>query len=764
MADNEKNYKINIDTNANDATKQIDGVFGSIKKGFDTLKKNPYLAVIGVLIGGIVAAFNKLKNAIKGSDDAGTSFARLLNILKAPLQVVNKLFDSLANSLGKVADSMADTLKNIMPERWREQAEAEDELVVATDRLEEAERDYALNHAKREAEIADLRNKSVQADKYTTQERIKYIMDAMRIEQQDVRERKKNLDEKIRLFEVEHRNEKSWSDEVKNAYNQLKIEKINADREVLQSQRKLNSQLQPLVNDLITQAGDLSSSYGDIVKSIREIYAETTKLKIQEDLKNSADAIEKVRDNFEEMTKTLSDDNYDEAKEALEDLIGGYGKHTIEGAKKAVESIQKLRDIIGDNTFITEAQRQLNQINVSIKEVEEVQDKAIKAANKARQESIDNVTATIANETKKVQEENSSLIQKLGDDTVVYFQNIANIRAKLAEVEIKKEKTQSKELRKEYEKQIALLNRQLVALSTNFVNTMSSNIGESSTVISDTIEKVEQNTEMAAAAMADFSQMAEGELNTIQEIGTSIYKFTQDNVDNINAVIDTMGTMSGVMGELANYYGQQYDKIIAKGEEMTESDKKRAKEYAEQQYQATLAQIGLNEAMSIGNALLAATSAAAQSGVAAPIVFAATLTTLLAGVISTILQANQAAQQMQSQIAKLNSYATGGYIQGAGSSTSDSIPARLSNGEAVINARSTARFYDLLSAINQAGGGVAFPNANNMPIMRYASGGVVTSYDSVVGAIRSAVNDIQPVVSVKEITRVQNRVLTKEIL
>lgn len=58
--------------------------------------------------------------------------------------------------------------------------------------------------------------------------------------------------------------------------------------------------------------------------------------------------------------------------------------------------------------------------------------------------------------------------------------------------------------------------------------------------------------------------------------------------------------------------------------------------------------------------------------------------------------------------------AEGGMIYGPGSSTSDSIPAYLSNGESVINARSTAIFKPLLSAINTAGGG-----------KRFASGGVV---------------------------------------
>jgi len=58
--------------------------------------------------------------------------------------------------------------------------------------------------------------------------------------------------------------------------------------------------------------------------------------------------------------------------------------------------------------------------------------------------------------------------------------------------------------------------------------------------------------------------------------------------------------------------------------------------------------------------------------------------------------------------------AEGGMIYGPGSSTSDSIPAYLSNGESVINARSTSIFRPLLSAINSVGGG-----------KRFASGGVV---------------------------------------
>jgi hypothetical protein len=59
--------------------------------------------------------------------------------------------------------------------------------------------------------------------------------------------------------------------------------------------------------------------------------------------------------------------------------------------------------------------------------------------------------------------------------------------------------------------------------------------------------------------------------------------------------------------------------------------------------------------------------------------------------------------------------ATGGYISGPGSGTSDSIPARLSDGEYVINASATRRNKSLLDKINSGG-----------PV-GYAAGGAVTS-------------------------------------
>lgn len=70
----------------------------------------------------------------------------------------------------------------------------------------------------------------------------------------------------------------------------------------------------------------------------------------------------------------------------------------------------------------------------------------------------------------------------------------------------------------------------------------------------------------------------------------------------------------------------------------------------------------------------------------------------------------------------------GTYVKGPGSGTSDSINAKLSNGESIINARSTEMFAPILSAINQAGGGRAFNTAN--PGSGYALGGIFSGSNS----------------------------------
>ena len=121
-----------------------------------------------------------------------------------------------------------------------------------------------------------------------------------------------------------------------------------------------------------------------------------------------------------------------------------------------------------------------------------------------------------------------------------------------------------------------------------------------------------------------------------------------------------------------------------------------------------------------------------------------------AGVASAAALSTLISVAFQAAKAGIDSFAVGGYVQGAGTATSDSIPARLSNGESVMTARTTSMFSPLLSAFNQLGGGV--------PIVTPTQGTQIGE-DFLAAAVAKGFRMCpRPVVSVKEITAVQERI------
>ena len=148
-----------------------------------------------------------------------------------------------------------------------------------------------------------------------------------------------------------------------------------------------------------------------------------------------------------------------------------------------------------------------------------------------------------------------------------------------------------------------------------------------------------------------------------------------------------------------------------------------------------LAQIAIESGVAIAKSISAAMGSKSIPEAIANIAMAATAITT--GITSAIASVKSA------------KFATGGYVSGPGTGTSDSINARLSNGESVINARSTAMFGPLLSSLNQAGGGIAF---------NPAKGASKDGYAFLASAVASGMQAAKLEVAVSEIQRVETRV------
>ena len=154
-----------------------------------------------------------------------------------------------------------------------------------------------------------------------------------------------------------------------------------------------------------------------------------------------------------------------------------------------------------------------------------------------------------------------------------------------------------------------------------------------------------------------------------------------------------------------------------------------------------LAEIAINTGKAIAAGVAQAQSVPFPANIAA---IATTVTTILANIATAI------------NTVKSAKFATGGLVTGPGTGTSDSIPAQLSNGESVMTARATSMFAPLLSSFNQMGGGV--------PINVTQTSSQALGEDMLARAVAKGVQSMRPVVSVEEITRVNNRVKVLENL
>lgn len=147
-----------------------------------------------------------------------------------------------------------------------------------------------------------------------------------------------------------------------------------------------------------------------------------------------------------------------------------------------------------------------------------------------------------------------------------------------------------------------------------------------------------------------------------------------------------------------------------------------------------LAQIAIETGVATAKGISAAMAVPFPANLGA---IATTIATIISGMTSAISTVKSA------------KFASGGYVSGPGTGTSDSIPARLSNGESVINARSTAMFGPLLSSLNQAGGGVAF---------NPAASGQREGYEFLAAAVAAGMKGVDFHVAVDEVSKVQSRV------
>lgn len=235
-------------------------------KSLNVLNANPFVKIITVIVA-ILAAVYK---AFKGNEEATMAFKEAIAPLNPIIDAVKRGFEALANILVKVVkgavEGLMDALGWLMRQlqnigNWfgadwhfadnfeagRKAAQAAaSELAAAENKLIKDKRAWVTESAKLDREIADLRERASDKEKYTAKERLDYLNKAIALETKKAAREKELAEENLRLLQLEAArtaNDAEMNDKLAEAEARV----IEADTKLMQKKRELNQQRQAAV-------------------------------------------------------------------------------------------------------------------------------------------------------------------------------------------------------------------------------------------------------------------------------------------------------------------------------------------------------------------------------------------------------------------------------------------------------------------------------------------------------------------------------------
>lgn len=480
------------------------------------------------------------------------------------------------------------------------------------------------------------------------------------------------------------------------------------------------NELQKTFDELAAKQEERNTKYREDVVRIAELEAEIAdaRLKSNDKLKNSdaerakyaQEAIDKTREMFR-IKKDIAQLDFEIAKLSAEPT-----KNSVETNNKLAEMEAGLKRLNAqENSALRELQERLNETNAkSILDragIKEYDPYADESGVKKAERMMEGYYARSKQELQKWVDEQREIIRKMGIDVMGDFEKILS----------QMDKEVSAEFISQYnQKQSEYRNRILNAQAT----------GGDEAAQNETVailrEQLAEFDSYAAAyrAMGDSAiEIDNRRLEMLIRLHDEMNKGAQKEAQSMQMSFRAASVLAGALGGLAEEAGASAPVV---------------------------AMLGIAQAIaSMGAALSKAFSSSATvwDGIAGAVAAISTITTI----ISQIKSLNSTAAE---EGAKYH-YARGGLVTGPGTGTSDSIPARLSNGEAVMTARAVVDWGPVLSMMNVSSGGNAIPTRH----LPEKSSGMRQMEQMFERVMRRLPN---PVVTVRDINNGQRRVKVQD--
>lgn len=625
---------------------------------------------VGAVIFAVAAAFLALKNGIQSSEERMNKFrtiiAPLQGILDGVSIVLGKVcavllnFVEIATSGIAVVAKLAEKLPLIGGAMEEANRKTEEYINIERQRQEitSATRDEVVKSAEREREISDLRAKFAEKDKYTNEERLKFLDQAIAKEKEQAEANKRLAQMRLENLEREAAlsdNDAAMNDKLAEA----KAAVIRADTELSNKMRELNAQRVEAINGINAEAAAEKKAAEEKAKAWREAQ------------KKKAEAIKQQQETEEQLWK--------EAEDSLIELIkDNYEKQRQQVQTQYMREIEELKERLATEKNLTASAK--DAINLLIINKQKQMGEELKVIEKAQtDEQIQKDAEEIQRKADLERMTLEARLEVVQEGTTEFF----NLRQQEIDMEYEQEKQR----------------------------------------IANLVASEEEKNTLLELAQQKHSQKTTENKQKQADAEAAIIKAKKQ------AELDAYNSVKSGIDALAQH----------------------SKAFAIMSKAIALAEIAINT----GKALSAGIAQAAAAGPfpANLVAIATTVGTVLANIASAIATVKSAKFAKGGRV-DTRQYASGGDVRGAGTGTSDSIHAMLSNGESVMTAAATSMYAPVLSAMNQSAGG--------NPI---TGGGSAQGEDMLARAVaRGLMAMPNPVVSVEEINTTARRVQVLENL
>ena len=351
-----------------------------------TTKMKAFLAnPWALLLAAIVAAFKGIVDAFKRSEDRMRELNRATAPLRGALDMLKQLADGLAKKLsgglvkvlGKLTEGMGWLARQIdrlgkkvfnkdwgLAEAFAAAGDAVEDLTQKEQAYVDHKRRFVVTEAKLNRDIAELREKVAEKDRYTTEERLVFLAELEEKEKKLAGERRALAAENLAILEADAKRAENDAD-ANDALAEAKAEVIRADAEYLAQQRTIAQQRVSILKEV--ESANNAASQSEQKNRSEEIRLQKSKLDLW-----LAEELERIG-----KANELTQEAYDIQQQYFTDLLALYEQ-----------------DSVDYNNVLAQKAKYNAEYNAKVrKEAEQTAKKEIEEQKKAKKEAVGSFAA-----------------------------------------------------------------------------------------------------------------------------------------------------------------------------------------------------------------------------------------------------------------------------------------------------------------------------------------------------------------------------------